>query len=197
MSNKKIIPLLSLVLVLLFLFTSCSLPIDIEEKINKKGSKEYEQMSIELIVESLNNNSTSGFKNLFSRNVRENNNIDEGISNLLDFINGEIIEYQNLGGKSIFERVEKGHLKKEIRSSFLIATKTQKYYIAIRECVVDEFDPNNIGLYSFNIVNEIDWPYDYIYTANGAKDAGIYIIMQNTGNSDTEDSSVCSSETTE
>ncbi|MBQ8276747.1 MAG: DUF5104 domain-containing protein [Clostridia bacterium] len=63
---------------------------------------------------------------------------------------------------------------------FTLETTEGTYYIAIKECVQDEFDGNNVGVMSFYIIEEKNWDKDYIYRAGGATemDLGIHIELE-------------------
>ncbi len=149
-------------------------------------------MTMERVVISINNKDQSEFKDLFSKTVCENDvDIEEDISLLFDYIQGEIVECKFLGGLNTSEMREDGQHIKEIKACYLISTETQKYNIAIRERVVDRSDQNSIGIYSFNIINDNEWKNEYLYGAGGAQIAGVHIEKN------MENSSVSSDDTTE
>ena len=51
-----------------------------------------------------------------------------------------------------------------------------KYYVAIKECTVDESDEANIGILSVYIIEAENWVEDYVYRGDGEWIPGIHIV---------------------
>ena len=70
---------------------------------------------------------------------------------------------------------EDGKKRKEIQSAFCINTTESTYYIAIKECILDEFDDSNVGVVSIYIIESKNWIDDCVYRGDGKWIPGINI----------------------
>ena len=62
-----------------------------------------------------------------------------------------------------------------IQPVFDIETSEQKYHVAMKECTIDEFNSDNVGVMSIYIIKDEDWKEDYIYLGHGKWELGINI----------------------
>lgn len=121
----------------------------------------------------------SHIKSLFSSTAQnEQGNIDEEALKLIEFIKGNIVSYTSAEESGVSADYEKdnGKSKKMIQPSFCIETTESKYYVAIKECIIDEFESNNVGVMSIYIIEAKNWNQDYVYRGDGKWTYGINII---------------------
>ena len=64
-----------------------------------------------------------------------------------------------------------------MQSTFSVETESRKYYLAIRECIDDDFDNKNIGVVSIYIIDAENWKEDYLYRGDGKWSQGINIMQ--------------------
>lgn len=96
----------------------------------------------------------------------------------MDYIYGDVVSYSDAEemGIGVDTNVEHGKTQKFIQSSFRLVTSEETYFIAIRQCVLDEASKNNEGLISVYIINADDWSHSYVYRGDGVWTAGISIV---------------------
>lgn len=167
---KRAICSCAIAIALVSTLTSCFFP-DF-----KSYPMEYAEETIENVIISINKKDTVKFKSLFATNVcNDNSDLDENITELFKYVEGEITEYKCFDEINRSEKTNYGKRKKEFQATYLITTDEKEYYIAIRQCTVDDFDNSNIGIHTFNIISAEEWKSDYMYRVNVAQDSGIYI----------------------
>ena len=141
-----------------------------------RSDKEIANDSFEEILNAIQNQDKSALKNVFSKRVHnETSDFDDSVADLLDFIKGAVLSIDDSAGVGTDEEIEYGKKRKEIQSSFGVETSEQKYYLAMRQCTVDTFDPDNVGIKSIYIINAKDWKVDYVYRGDGKWTPGIVI----------------------
>jgi hypothetical protein len=130
------------------------------------------------IIAAVESNDNLEMVNIFSNTVKNDVNLSQSVTGFYDFIDGDIVSFSSASeaGVGTDYQKEKGKKKKEIQSAFCITTTENTYYIAIKECVKDEFDDNNIGVVSIYIIKSNDWKEDYIYRGDGKWTPGINIV---------------------
>lgn len=157
---------LFLMIALIILLTSCSY----------KDDAQVADETFEQVFNAIQNHDETALKNLFSNSVRnEVSDFDESIVDFLDFIQGEVLSYEDLNGDGVHLSVEDGQKRKEIRAIYDIKTSQKTYHIAIKECAVDTFDPENEGIFSIYIISAEDWKETYAYRGGGKSTPGIVI----------------------
>ncbi len=174
--------ILSIILFILALsFASCSVGRtgmgvfgDNDEKIADKTFNE--------MITAIRLQDDSKIVDMFSHSIKSEDNLSQSASMLLDFIRGEIVSFSpaSEAGVGTDDRTESGKKRKEIQSAFCISTTESTYYIAIKECIKDEFDDNNIGIMSIYIIESNNWTENYVYRGDGKWLPGINIIDHNT-----------------
>ena len=131
------------------------------------------------IITAVSNRDANAIKKLFSNNVKQQvDDMDEKISELFEFIQGDIISYSDAKdrGVGVSTKTEHGKRRKDIQPCFCLTTSMHTYYFAIRECMVDTFDPNNEGLLSIYIIDADDWTEAYVYRGDSAWTPGINVV---------------------
>ena len=113
---------------------------------------------------------------MFSKNtIDSDNEFELKIDELFDFIEGELVSYDDGGGPS--EETEFNDEYKWLSRihSFDVITTKQKYRIAIKEYVIDTADPDNVGICSFYIIKADDDPnVEYSYGGDRTWTPGIH-----------------------
>ena len=147
---KKISLLLT---VIVFLFTSCSLGDSI---VKDKSDSELVQNRLEELLKAIQNQDRQKIIDIFSVNaILESKNMDESLDYLFDHFHGTVKSYDwgdNTTGPISDELIERGKRKVELKSWFEIITDEEKYIFFLLDYPKDEFDANNVGLYSLRIV---------------------------------------------
>ena len=166
-----------LLIALMFLLTSCSFG-GLNMGIFDEDDESIANNTFKQIVNAIKCQDKTALETLFSEKVHEEvSNFDVDATDFLNFIQGEITSFDDAAeaGVGTDGEIEYGKKRKEIQSSFGVETSEQKYYIAIRECTVDTFDPDNVGIKSIYIINAKDWKEDYVYRGDGKWTPGIVI----------------------
>lgn len=168
---KRII-LLFFTLLMLLAFSSCSV---IDYPLSDESRA---VVTLEVIVHAVNDNDAEALAYLFSYNVlTEKSDLLDTSKDFIEFVGGEIITYSDPAdnGISPYEEFEYDKIRKEIQYSVTVETTAGKYHIAILECVIDDFDEENVGVTSIYIINAENWQNDYVYRGDGNWTPGINI----------------------
>ena len=130
------------------------------------------------IITAIESNNDSTMVNMFSNTVKSDVDLSYSVLMFYDFIHGDIVSFSSASEAGLVAdyQTERGKKRKEIQSSFCISTTENTYYIAIKECVKDEIDENNIGIVSIYIIESNHWKEDYIYRGDGKWLPGINIV---------------------
>lgn len=130
------------------------------------------------ITSAIGSNNDSTMINMFSNTVKSEIDLSYSVLMFYDFIHGDIVSFSSASeaGVGADYQIESGKKRKEIQSSFCINTTENTYYIAIKECVKDEFDDNNIGIVSIYIIESNNWKEDHVYRGDGKWLPGIHIV---------------------
>ena len=168
---KKIFSLI-LVIFCVSTFTSCSymgIWADNDEKIADKTFNE--------IISAVRSKDASKIVEMFPNVIKNEDNLSQSALTFVNYIHGEIISFSSAAeaGVGADYRTESGKTRKEIQSSFCINTTESIYFIAIKECIKDEFD-NNVGVISIYIIEADNWTEDYVYRGDGKWTIGINIV---------------------
>lgn len=174
-------------IILCTILSSCTLPgltsptsptNHLEEDIfNRFYDNDGEQADLlfEQIIQSLENHDAQALKDLFSLSTcTAVENIEDDISKLLKYYNGEMVSFKRYGPGS--EATKEGTSKrKEIFASYDVTTTEAEYRIAFRFCTVDSDNSDNIGLYSFYIIEAENSDRNFAYWGNDEWIVGINI----------------------
>jgi hypothetical protein len=141
---KKIIYILTS-LIMLIAFTSCD---EDEEYISPT---EQAENNIEIIIKAINENNTLMIKEMLSEDVISDcSDIDSRLDKMLEFVDGEIVSYDEPVG-SACGSIEKKDTGAKIKS--LTTNKGTEYYIAIKEWYSYDEAPEQVGVYNITIKN--------------------------------------------
>lgn len=157
---------------MLLALTSCSASYYLISDESRAGA------TLENIVNAVNDNDAEALASLFSNNVlAERSDWRSSASEFIEFIDGKIITYTDPSDSGVFSSTEfeDGKKRKEIQPSVTVETTAGKYYIAILECVIDDFDEENVGIMSIYIISAENRQNDYVYRGDGNWIPGINI----------------------
>ena len=140
-------------------------------KSNQETSVTPNELS-ENVFETFLNKDIEGLKKMFNEEVKESLDLDELIQGSFDFIDGEIVSYDepsaHIGGQSVRE----GELVKEYISCEIenVVTDTGKVYsIHFSYYTVSKDNYREVGINYFNVIDEDnftienDYPVEYKY----------------------------------
>ena len=109
--------------------------------------------------------------------LKDSHNIENTIENLFSYIDGNIKSYNwsdDMGGPIADTNYEQGEKNIELKSWFDVITDEEKYVFFILYYPIDEFDEDNIGIYSLRVVKQTDKDIHLTYWQD-MKTPGIYL----------------------
>ena len=169
---KKVI-LLIMAVILTFTLTAC-FNIGFFEQDNQTIVDE----TFNEIINAVKANDDAKIVDIFSNTVKSKVDLSNQAIRLVEYIQGDIISFSSAEEAGIVAdgATENGKTRKEINADLSINTSITTYYIAIKECVKDDFDDNNIGVTSLYIIDSNNWTHDYAYRGDGNWTQGINIV---------------------
>ncbi len=143
----------------------------------KKTDAEIADATFEKLVSAIQSKNTTNIVDLFSAAAKTEADVEQEATQLIDFIQGDIVSFSSAGesGVGTDSEVLEGKAKKEIHSAFRLETTEAKYYIAVKECVENEFDNNSVGVLSIYIIESKYWSGGNDYRGDGKWTQGIHI----------------------
>lgn len=142
-----------LLLTFVFIITSCS-----SGGYRSSNRGRYADEACEEIFNAVKSKNEDDVKRLFSKVVCNNvYGFDESVTDFLEFFQGDSMSFNR--APCLYESREKeaGIEYTEIEVSFDIETSEQKYHVAFKKCMVDEDNPENVGIISLYIINACNW----------------------------------------
>lgn len=110
---------------------------------------------------------------MFSPNaLKEAKDIDGDIDYIMEFYKGKIISKNNGGGPMVSESIDHGEKKSELECSYKVTTDVGNYSIYFMDKIVDTKNPDNVGIYTLDIIKESDGD-KLFYWGSKTKHAGI------------------------
>ena len=159
----------------LLLLTSCSTSGDNMKLTDNAAMAEN---NLAKVIEAINQKNSKELKSLFSKNsLKDSHNIENTIENLFSYIDGNIKSYNwsdDMGGPIADTNYEQGEKNIELKSWFYVITDEEKYVFFILYYPIDEFDEDNIGIYSLRVVKQTDKDIHLTYWQD-MKTPGIYL----------------------
>ena len=160
--HKYEIFLVLLSVVLIFSLTSCSWGNNIfVDKDREAASNAFEK-----VVEAIKTKNEGLIIELFSNNVKNGVDLQGQAVLLIEYIEGEIVSFTPSNGLVTSEKGEYGKRKKEIKPSFTLNTTEKTYHFSIKMCMRDDFDKDNVGMVSMNVIESSNWNSEYVYRLN-------------------------------
>lgn len=112
------------------------------------------------LITAMENKDKSAVKALFmDSTINSSENFENSLDELLEYYNGKMTSYDDVssGGEFVERNLFIG--KRVFMSSyFVVETDGDKYHFDITECVFDSLNPGNVGIKSFYIINDKDFP---------------------------------------
>lgn len=170
-----------MLLVLMIMLTAC-----FQKRSNKgvfgENNEKIADNTFKELISAVQLKDASEIVNLFSNTTKSKIDLTLSAASLVDYVQGDIVSLSSAveAGVGADLKTENGKTKKEIQSSFCINTTEATYYIAIKECVKDEINHDNIGLLSMYIIESTNWAEDYVYRGDGKWTLGINIVDSQT-----------------
>ena len=143
-------------LLIVLTLTGCSF-IDGEEEY--QTPKEYATEQAEYIMECIVNQDKEGLKSVFSKYISETHDLDKEIDEFFEFIDGEIVSYDEPigreGGASLAygeyrEKELNGHIEN------IITNKGEKYLVSFMMYQIYKVNEDKVGVKRITIVDKTD-----------------------------------------
>ncbi len=117
------------------------------------------------------------FSNEISRSVES---IDQSISDLFDYFDGEVYSYDDWGGPCVSTLKEHNSTKQIMELTYDIKTTECEYRLAVQYVSKDTGNSDNIGIQSLYIIKKEDDVFqEYAYWGDGLFAPGIHIGIPN------------------
>lgn len=143
------------------------------------SSKTAALATFEKVYTAIQTQDAAAMEALFSKKAhKEASDLKEEILNLFNFIQGEIIncDTQRVGQNTGFTKSD-GKRQTHARSTYEIETSADTYELFVLEYPQDEFDPENIGVYSMYCIKIADIEQENpANIAWAAGEPGIYVF---------------------
>ena len=143
----------------------------------RDNDEKIADQTFDKIITAIRLEDDSKIVDMFSNDIQGEADLLQSVLMFFDFIHGDIVSFSSASeaGVGTDYRTENGKKRKEIQSAFCFNTTENTYYIAIKECVKDELDADNIGIVSIYIIESNNWTNDYVYRGDGKWIPGINI----------------------
>ena len=129
---------------------------------------------VESLLQAIEKQNSSGVKLLFSENVLANENVDEQISELLEFYKGSMRSYTCSALYSL-ESQDGSSYNKEVMAAYSVCTTTCEYRLAIKICATDSENLSNQGICSLYITKADAVDSELVYWGGHAWIPGVII----------------------
>lgn len=112
---------------------------------------------METIIEGINNKDLDSVKNIFSVNtINSDENLDEEIQGLFDFMSGDIVSYEESDPSSSFDSFDKNYKIRMISSFYYVSTEKEKYFFLINNYSMNTKDTDMQGVKYLIVVKADD-----------------------------------------
>ena len=120
-------------------------------------TKKEMTIQFEEIVEALNNEDKEALKIKFSeQTIKEEEDFDENIESLYNFIQGDIVSWEKIVGAGTSESIDRGEKVKDVNSYFYVNTDDEKYYFLLDTRLIDTANPDKVGISLLLVVRAVD-----------------------------------------
>ena len=145
MGMKRVVLLILSAVVVL---SSCS-PIHVGRVLTDNSNLRADEKA-EKLINAINNRDNEAIKALFSKKtVNDVADFDESIERLYEFIQDEIVSWESTGSYGGETSNSNGHKTEEKSSYYYVNTNNQRYYFLLDDCLIDTYNPDNVGYYLF------------------------------------------------
>lgn len=158
----------------------CIKPMNRGERLTKELGSEHQMADqmMEDIATALDNGDADALKTLFSETALEEAiDIDQQISNLLNFYQGKTKEFKGSLSSSTDVR-DGGEVKKQIIGEYLLTTDKESYRVIYDYNVIDKENPDAVGLIQLEIVPDELYQeddFDFLCGNEGYEGPGVYM----------------------
>ncbi len=180
-------------LIFLFVFGSCSLNLQKGENMFGKmfskvfggiydSDQEIANKRFDKALKAIRNKDKESLKSMFSKESIAvcSEGFNESIDRLFDYFQGDVKPYDDQCPLYVDTSREKDQVIKNIYSTYDVMTDKQTYRIAIQDCVIDETNSANVGIWSLYIIKmEDDTDPSFAYWGDGKNTPGININIKN------------------
>lgn len=143
-------------------------------ELNGSNDDETADKCFQKIIEALDNKDKEELKKIFSPNaLKEANDIDSSINEMMNFYKGKMKSNKRTVATS--ESKDYGENKKELNCSYKVTTDDGNYSIHFVEKLIDTKNPNNVGIYTLDIMKEQDGD-KFFHWGNKNQSAGVYVL---------------------
>ncbi len=163
-------------ILVLFLFTSCTTQGD--TMFLHESNESIADKTFAKVVGAIQSEDPSAIIQLLSDEVKGTSfSLEEDADRFIEFIEGDMVSFSNAAesGVGSDENMDRGKTRKDINASFSIETTEKTYYIAIKECVKNDFKRTNVGVLSIYVIEADAWTDEYVYRGDGEWTPGINI----------------------
>ena len=129
------------------------------------------------IVSAIQKHDSAQIAELFARSVKNETELLQDTAMLINCIRGDVVSVSAAAEAGVGADYQKddGKGRKEIQSSFCLKTTETQYYVAVKECVINDFDDHGVGVIAIHIIESCNWAEDYVYRGDGNWTPGIVI----------------------
>ena len=132
---------------------------------------------MEELLDCIESKDTSGIKNTFApKIVRQVDSFEQDVSALLDFFRGNITECRLLQSFGFHSETHVAKTRTEESASFTVNTDEKKYYIDIQVVILHEAYPDEVGIWSLNIMDLSETDYEDAIRSEEYMTPGIHIL---------------------
>lgn len=122
-----------------------------------EGDEKISTNTIEKVVKAVNSKDKKTLKSLFSETVKDDSeDFDKDVDDLFAFLDGKIQSWEDPTGPGSEEEYDYGVEKRILFSRVYFTTDKNKYELFITECIVNEENPDEIGIQSMEIIYSED-----------------------------------------
>ena len=142
-----------------------------------RNDKQIANERFETLIDAVQTHNSDAVKAMFSNSVlREVENIDDSIQELLDYFQGNLLSYKAWAGPDVSAKKDNGNYWKSYDCTYDFETTQDKYRLAMEIITVDTADTDNVGIQSLYIIRfEDDTRPNFAYWGDGEHTPGINI----------------------
>ena len=136
--------------------------------------KESASKSFEIIRNAVEEKDSDAIYELFSKTAKDSGITKESIDELIEILHGNLDSWEDEGANTS-EEIDYGKRQLNYRNIYLIAIDSEPYVLVLEECVRDDKNEGNMGLWSLILFfddEDLGMPREYV------GDYGVYIFTK-------------------
>lgn len=142
-------------------------------ELNFGGDEEIADKNFQKIIEALENKDKEVLKKMFSTQAsKDADDIDGGIDYIMDFYKGKMKSKKRGIGREDLKN--NGNKKSELDCVYIVTTDEDTYRVFFIDQIVDNQNPDNIGIYMIQVIKESDKEKEFDGGGEKTRCAGIY-----------------------